>query len=125
MGGQVAIETYLRAMVAEFDETKCKMKGCDQGFHNYLLYSHKLDGAAGIRSVKVHAQGDGIINNLGVMRTKPLSEWGIFDVDRKEVLNWDKSVSPVVHQFDRDNELNNVIKERKRQMAKKWKEQRQ
>lgn len=124
MGEQVAIETYLCAMVAEFDRTKCKMKGCDQGFHNYLYYSHKLVGATGIGSIEVHSQGNGIINNLGVMRTKPLSEWGVLDVDTKKVYNWDKSLSPVVHQFDRDEDLNKIIKEKKKDFMNNWKERR-
>lgn len=36
MGEQIAIETYLRAMVNEHDECDVKMTGSDQGFHNYL-----------------------------------------------------------------------------------------
>ena len=34
MGEQIAIETYLRAMVNEHDECSIKMMGSDQGFHN-------------------------------------------------------------------------------------------
>jgi len=34
MGENIAIETYLRAMVNEHDECKIKMTGSDQGFHN-------------------------------------------------------------------------------------------
>lgn len=34
MGEQVAIETYLRAMVNEHDECQVRMMGSDQGFHN-------------------------------------------------------------------------------------------
>ena len=34
MGEQVAIETYLRAMVNEHDECEVRMTGSDQGFHN-------------------------------------------------------------------------------------------
>ena len=76
MGEQIALETYLRAMVSESDETGTKLMGADQGFHNYLYYTNKLANADTIRSIVVFDQGRGIINNLGAMRTKPLEEWG-------------------------------------------------
>jgi hypothetical protein len=53
MGEQIAIETYLRAMVNEHDECDIKMTGSDQGFHNYLYYSNKLSGASTIREIVV------------------------------------------------------------------------
>ena len=109
MGEQIAIESYLRGMVKQFDDTKCKMKGCDQGFHNYMYYSGGLKNVQGVRDVIVFGQGKGIINNLGVLRSKPLKEWGLLDEGMK-VLNWDKSISPVAHQFDRDGDLNNHLK---------------
>lgn len=34
MGEQIAVETYLRAMVNEHDEASVRMTGSDQGFHN-------------------------------------------------------------------------------------------
>lgn len=119
MGETVAIEAYLRGAVAQFDKTKCKLKGCDQGFHNYLYYSGKLDNVDGIRDVVVFPQGKGIINNLGVLRSKPLKEWGLLDKNMN-VLNWDKSISPVAHQFDRDDELNAHLKEIRKVMVDKF-----
>ena len=118
MGQKVAMEPYLRAMISQFDETKCKLKGCDQGFHNYLYYSNSLFSLKGIREVVEFEQGKGIINNLGVLRTKPLREWGILN-DENTVLNWDKSVSAVAHQFDRDDELNKHLKGVRREYANK------
>jgi hypothetical protein len=53
MGEQVAIESYLRGMVAQFTKTRCISKGCDQGFHNYLYYSGGLSNVQGIRDVVV------------------------------------------------------------------------
>lgn len=122
MGEQVAIESYLRGMVAQFDNTKCKMKGCDQGFHNYLWYSGELSKAQGVREVIVSEQGKGIINNLAVLRTKPLREWGILNEFNGtiEVLNWDKSVSAVAHQYDRDKEMNTFIKGVRKQLIKTY-----
>jgi hypothetical protein len=120
MGEQTGIEAYTRAMISQFDETKCKMKGCDQGFHNYLYYSGILHDTIGIEKVELFDQGMSIINNLGVLRTKPLKEWGLLDTEKKVVLNWDGTVSAVAHQVDRDGELNNIIKEFKRKYYASW-----
>lgn len=132
MGEQVAIETYLRAMVAESDETGTRIYGADQGFHNYLYYSHKLGNADTIHAIVVFEQGMGIVNNLGAMRTKPLSEWGngkilgqVKDVDAEDnsmilqVLNWDGTPSPVLHQYDRHSELTQEFYKRKRYFFRK------
>ena len=122
MGEQVAIKAYLRAMVAQFDETHCKVKGCDQGFHNYLHYSHSLERVKGIRSIELHEQGKGIINNLGLLRDKPLRERGVLKEGSNEVLNWDGKISPVAHQFDRDDELKAIVNDYKKDWFAKWKE---
>ena len=121
MGEKVAIESYLRAVVQQFDDTKCKLKGCDQGFHNFLYYSGGLNNVEGIRKLQVFPQGEGIINNLGVLRTKSLKEWGLLD-DNMNVLNWDESISPVAHQFDRDTDLNNHLKAIRKEWGKEFKE---
>lgn len=76
----------------------------------------------GISKIVVHEQGKGIINNLGALRTKPLSEWGLYDAEKKLVLNWDGSVSPVAHQYDRDKEANIMVKGKKRQFEQQWRE---
>lgn len=131
MGEQMAIETYLRAMVAESDETGVKLMGADQGFHNYLYYSNKLSNAQGIWKIRVFDQGSGIINNLGAMRTKELSEWGNGKlvesngdgdtVEDLQVLNWDSSTSPVVHQFDRHKLLSAYwYKQKTAEYRTKW-----
>lgn len=126
IGNQNAIETYLRAMVAQFDATLCKSKGCDQGFHNYLYYSGKLGTSGskvsveGISKVIVHDQGKGIINNLAALRIKPLREWGLYDAKRELVLNWDGTTSAVAHQYDRDMEVSVMVKGRKRQLESAW-----
>mmetsp|Transcript_14232 Transcript_14232/g.28397 ORF Transcript_14232/g.28397 Transcript_14232/m.28397 type:complete len:370 (-) Transcript_14232:369-1478(-) len=110
VGEQVALDVYLRAMVAEYDRTQCKAKGCDQGFHNYLFRKQILDEAKGISKIILHEQGKGAINNLAAMRTKTLKEWGILK-DGK-VYNWDGTLSPVVHQYDRDKDLANFVRKR-------------
>lgn len=128
IGNQDAIETYLRAMVAEFDATLCKSKGCDQGFHNYLFYSGKLgstegsNAVEGISKVFVHDQGKGIINNLAALRAKPLSEWGLYNTKTELVLNWDGATSVVAHQYDRDKQVNTMVKRKKREFENRWKD---
>lgn len=119
MGEQVAVESYLRGMVDQFTNTRCTSKGCDQGFHNYLYYSGGLDNVQGIREVVVFEQGKGIINNLGVLRTKPLKERGMLDESMK-VLNWDKSISAVAHQWDRDGDLNDHLKVVRKNLMTKY-----
>lgn len=111
MGEQVALVSYVSAMVAESDETLTVLMGADQGFHNYLHYSHKLANAKAIHSVVVYDQGTGIVNNLGALRDQPLSTWGngkLLAVGEEQgkprrysVHNWDGTRSPVVHQYDR------------------------
>ena len=118
MGEQVAIETYLRAMVNEWDETDIKMTGADQGFHNYLYYSGKLANSETISRLVVWEQGKGIINNLGALRDKPFADWGFYNPKTVKVYNWDGTLSPVVHQYDRDNHLHNQYV---RILFQKWK----
>jgi len=114
-------------MAAEYDTTLCKQKGCDQGFHNYLYYSGKLgkvndeSNVEGTSRVIVHEQGKGIINNLGALREKPLKEQGMYNAEKQLVLNWDGSTSAVAHQYDRNKEVNIVVKTKKRQFEQQWK----
>jgi hypothetical protein len=122
MGEAVAMEQYLRAEINEKDETEIRMTGSDQGFHNYLYYSHKLANAAAISSLTVWVQGRGIINNLGALRTKPLSEWGNYNPQTHDVTNWDGTLSPVVHQWDRDKDLHHYhLRIRFRELEDEWK----
>ena len=123
MGEQIALEMYVRAMVAESDDTQIVLVGADQGFHNFLYYSHKLMNAEAIHDIVVFDQGSGIVNNMGAMRTKDLKEWGngkayeeIEEPTGKKsvrVYNWDGIVSPVVHQYDRHPVLSTAFLKRK------------
>ena len=95
MGEQVAVEQYLRAMVSEADETGTVLMGSDQGFHNRLYYSRKLQNVRSIHDIVVFDQGNGIVNNMGALRTKALEEWGNGKICEKHeskgyrILNWD------------------------------------
>jgi len=117
MGNGKGLRTYLEAMVAQYDTTLCNMKGCDQGFHNYLYYSKGLHDA--VDKIVVFEQGVGIVNNLGALREKSLKERGILD-ENGMVLNWDKTISHVAHQVDRDQDLNKIVKNRKSVFKKEW-----
>mmetsp|Transcript_8353 Transcript_8353/g.9263 ORF Transcript_8353/g.9263 Transcript_8353/m.9263 type:complete len:475 (-) Transcript_8353:139-1563(-) len=122
MGEQLAIETYLRALINEWDETDIKMTGADQGFHNYLYYSGKLTNSVDtIRKLVVWEQGKGIINNLGALRTKPFEEWGFYDKQHHAVYNWDGTLSPVAHQWDRDKHLHSHYQKLFKQWEKDYK----
>jgi hypothetical protein len=121
MGEQIAIETYLRALVNEHDECRIKMTGSDQGFHNYLYYSSKLNSASTIRRIVVWEQGRGVINNLGALRTKTLAQWGIYNPDTHIVYQWNGTKSAVVHQWDRDKQLYNyMLGKRHRAWESEW-----
>uniref|UniRef100_A0A7S1D6C6 Uncharacterized protein n=1 Tax=Cyclophora tenuis TaxID=216820 RepID=A0A7S1D6C6_CYCTE len=122
MGEQIAMEQYLRALVNEKDESSIRMTGADQGFHNYLYYSHKLANVLAIQSLTVFEQGYGLINNLGALRKKPLSEWGnLYNNRTHEVFNFDGTLSPVVHQWDRDKDLFHFLfKNKFRDVQQDW-----
>jgi hypothetical protein len=69
----------------------------------------------------VWVQGYGVINNLGAMRTRPFAEWGIYNTTSHEVFNWDGSLAPVVHQWDRDNDLHHYLfRIRFRELEQAW-----
>lgn len=131
MGEWIALETYFRAMVAESDQTGIRLAGADQGFHNYIHYSHKLKhSTTTISAIIVFDQGQGIVNNMGALRTKELNEWGngiIVNETSKGIYivqNWDGTPSPVVHQFDRHKTLSDYyFKKRGKVYADNWKHQ--
>lgn len=175
MGEQVAVETYLRALINEHDEAHVKMAGSDQGFHNvsieyvctrfllqllklhndirssstpasltlsaalgysflfslslsqYLYYSRKLANADAINRIVLWDQGRGIINNVGALRTMPLEDWKIYNDTTHEVFQWDlQTLSPVVHQWDRDKQLHAWMNgKRHRAWSAEWLERQQ
>lgn len=101
--------------------------GSDQGFHNYLYYSSKLHQADTISQIVVFEQGRGRVNNLGAMRIRPFSEWpGLYN--GTHIFQWpsvvsdakQQSLSPVVHQWDRDDKLHKFIKQKQRMWQQQW-----
>jgi hypothetical protein len=136
MGEKVAMSAYVSAIVSESDETNVVLTGADQGFHNYLYYSHKLANVRAIHDIVVFDQGSGIVNNIGAMRTQPLELWGhggiLKDIADSsgtrvgyQVLNWDGTLSPVVHQYDRHKQLTKYFaSQRGTQLMDKWNQRR-
>lgn len=131
LGQQAAMEQYTRAIIAEADSTQTVLMGVDQGFHNYLWYSGKLQNCNAIQEIVVFDQGTGIVSNLGAMRTKPLREWGNGNIVNRsgkynetlKIVNWDGSLVPVVHQFDRHAELSQYFfKTKTYQLLRDWRE---
>ena len=88
-----------------------------KGFHNYLFYSGKLSEINGAEKTRVWKQGTGAVNNLATLRGVSLRERSILD-QQDRVLNWDGTVSRVVHQYDRDDELKAILKKRTTVMEK-------
>jgi hypothetical protein len=128
-GGQPAVEWYTRAMVHQFDITNCTVYGCDQGHHNYLIRQGKLVGSAQnqaevhVSSVEIYKQGEGVVNTLGLLVSNVgnLTDLELWN-DKLEVLNNDRAtVSPIVHQFDRDDQFRTIIEARKRKLLNEWK----
>lgn len=127
LGGAVAMESYLRAMIQMFDETQCLLGGCDQGHHNYLLHSGRLQGNNTntndrVETIQYFDQGSGAVNTLGLFCNgkETLRSSGLLDNSTNEVLNWDGTVSAVVHQFDRCPELVEWIERRGQNLLAQW-----
>jgi hypothetical protein len=68
---------------------------------------------------------------MGALRTKPLEEWGNGKITRETigsngkpeyvVLNWDGTIAPVVHQFDRHKQLSEYFfKTKTSQLIAAW-----
>jgi hypothetical protein len=57
------------------------------------------------------------------LRTKKFSEWGIYNEKTHKVFNWDlKTLSPVAHQWDRDEALHSWLYRTKMpEWVREWK----
>jgi hypothetical protein len=90
------------------NSTACISEGMDQGFHNWLLFSGRLQR---IMNVKVFPQGEGPVNTVGafylghqaLLRWRLDAEWNILrgEDGNKYISNWNGDPSPIVHQLDR------------------------
>ena len=76
-GPQKAIEAYLRAMVQQFDETKCASFQCEWAFHNYIYNFGIIAGMEEIDYIEKHSRGTTVIkpNALNVQRPIETSQF--------------------------------------------------
>jgi len=122
IGEQIAMESYLRTLLLEFDATQCVAHGCDQGLHNYIYYSGKLqqENPATIANVTTYTHGTGHVINLAGLRheNKPLRELGVL-IEEATVVNVDGSLPNIAHQVDRDAELAKYFRIKYNQEARK------
>lgn len=119
LGSVPAIRYYVQTMLRSMDTVKCWLKGIesDQGYQNYLFYNGYFNEPKeyaiykGIgRNATAFSQGTGIVNTIGALNgfrvpaamKGPLdTHWRIRDGPNGAILNYDQSVSAVVHQWDR------------------------
>jgi len=121
VGGQPAIETYTRAMIQEHDTTDCPFFGCEKGHHNYLFWSEKLKKASTIDELIMGEQGNSAVNTLqnlikfggGTLRS-------IGAIKDDKVVNMNGKPSPVVHQYQEDEELRGIVEKRTEKWMDDW-----
>uniref|UniRef100_A0A7S3Q0J5 Uncharacterized protein n=1 Tax=Chaetoceros debilis TaxID=122233 RepID=A0A7S3Q0J5_9STRA len=118
-GHQRAMEAYFRAMVRQFDHTQCTVYHCEWAFHNYIYYFGILHSLPEIRKVKNIMQGTGAVNSVGL--DVPLNQSEMFNAGTQIVYNRPMGMglqpSWAVHQYDRDQELNQTITKLKKRLV--------
>eukprot|EP00546_Thalassionema_frauenfeldii_P005941 CAMPEP_0178914738 /NCGR_PEP_ID=MMETSP0786-20121207/11608_1 /TAXON_ID=186022 /ORGANISM="Thalassionema frauenfeldii, Strain CCMP 1798" /LENGTH=443 /DNA_ID=CAMNT_0020587711 /DNA_START=236 /DNA_END=1567 /DNA_ORIENTATION=+ len=115
-GGQIAIEWYTRAMVHQFDLTNCTIYGCDQGHHNVLIRSRLLEGSEQVTSLHIHPQGYGVVDTVGLLLDNTtLRSLGLL-LQNETIINFQGQISSIVHQYDRDEEMRDIMFDR----SQKW-----
>jgi hypothetical protein len=121
-GGQPAIHTYTSAMIRQYDVTNCTIYGCDQGHHNFLFLTNQLLGGPNITSIVIHPQGTSTVNTLGLLISEKsnLTSLGVLRSDGF-IYNTNGEVSPIIHQYDRDIKLSQIMEKRKQLLLRNWK----
>ena len=92
MGPESRMKDYLRAMLEEIRQMRDAYACADQAAHNLLLHRGALD------PVERHANFHGRVLTVG---TEPLYRLNA----QRQLVNEDGSVIPIVHQYDRHQEL--------------------
>jgi hypothetical protein len=120
LGGKPAIEMYTRALMAQWDATRCSVRGCDQALHIFLILGKHVVGAPNISKVKVFHQGEGLANNMGGLTRDfaNLDSLGLWQ--NNTALNYDGTPSAIVHQFDRDANISAFVSNRTQEWLHKW-----
>lgn len=83
---------YTNMMAKEIRTNQCERNGVDQGMHNVWVHDKRLD------KVILHSNEQGLISTVQSMKELPRDRFG-------RVLNANKKVVAVVHQYDRSPEL--------------------
>jgi hypothetical protein len=148
LGGKIAMEAYLRAMIQLYDENPCTLKGCDQGYHQILIHTGILQQRSGrgllldaaltdgdphlfsssmlrrIESIEFQTLGSSFISTLAMfcIYHQPLRSNGLLDNTTDTVLNWDGSPVAIVHQFDRCRELNAIMDSLATNLFQQWRD---
>lgn len=118
-GHQKAVETYLRAMVKQFDNTQCYKYRCEWAFHNYLFYLGVLWSTPEIDKIQLYMQGTGAVNSIG--QDIPLNASKIYDPHTRIVYNHRMGhgifASWCVHQYKEDEQLVQYIDKKKENLV--------
>ncbi len=99
MGTPIGFAQLKDEMLSEMSKTstlQCSAR--DQGHLNYLYYAHKIRAT-------VQKQGYGIVNTVGYDTDEKIQKY----TSAGAVLQYDGSISPVVHQYDRFQALQNML----------------
>ena len=107
IGSYEAIMEYLELMVDQMVRLKAHPSGMDQGVHNYLLYTRQLKNARVFHNLL------GPVFTMG----KTVDLETSFD-DEGFVLNKDRSVAHVLHQYDRHIETGKLKLEQQGETSK-------
>lgn len=114
-GGQAAVETFCRAMVNQWDTTKCTIIGCDQGHFNFLVHGNFLVGSPGIEKVDVVPFDESFVISLAIQvaYSHSLRHARIVQGGSNYVLNKKGKPAAIAHQFDKDPELKQIYDTKK------------
>jgi hypothetical protein len=100
LGNYARMTTYIKLMLPHICGPNLKIRIIDQAVHNYLLWNKQLE------PVRLFKPGEGPVCTMGYVMTDGNGKEMFKLNDRHQVLNDDGSVVQVIHQYDRDADLN-------------------
>lgn len=114
-GGQAAVETFCRAMVNQWDTTKCTIVGCDQGHFNFLVHGNFLVGSPNIENVTIVPFDESFVISLAIQIAfgHNLRKARIVQGGSNNIMNKKGKPAAIVHQFDKDQELKTIYDNKK------------
>jgi hypothetical protein len=132
IGGQLALTMYARAMMYQHNYTMTlhgHRKNYDQAYHNVLVHKHLLENVTNITNVTKHTSGDPLspVRTMGQevkfrYKLKSLAkiDWFHNKSGEELIVNFDGSVTAVVHQGDRHPEIKAMLTRRASKETMKW-----